>query len=184
MRLKTFSVSVLVIFLILAGIFVYLFEPYITLDRERVSTTPIEIETIYVNVTGEPGCAKLYKLDMTNKQNPVTTNFPVFLYLPDDMASPENGNYSYSDNMFTLKGYEYKWVKKNLVTGKNVEYPAERFDVIYWRIHPPYKIWASMENSDQLAEGITSNYPIEYVYKSTEYNSAKFVGRNSIDCLK
>ena len=40
---------------------------------------------------------------MTREQNPVTTNIPVFLYLPKDMASPEEGNYSYADNVLSSK---------------------------------------------------------------------------------
>ena len=62
MWLEFLSVLGLVILLVFIGMFVYLFEPYIELDRERVSATPVEIETIYVNVTGEPGCANCINL--------------------------------------------------------------------------------------------------------------------------
>lgn len=168
----------------LVGLFVYLLEPYIELDRERVSAKPIEIDAIYVNVTGEPGCAKLYRLDTTRKQSPIVTKIPVFVYLPEGMSSPVEGNYAYADNKFTLNGYEYKWVKKNVITGEKVEYAAARFDVVNWRLHAPYKLWASLAPSKHAPEVKTSIDPVEYTYESSEQDAKHFVGLNSIDCLK
>lgn len=182
--LKKISILFLLVLLLLVGLFVYLLEPHIELDRERVSTKPIKIDTIYVNVTGEPGCAKLYRLDTANKQSPVVTKIPVFVYLPEGMPSPEEGNYAYADNKFTLNGYEYKWVKKNAITGEKVEYPAARFDVVNWQLHAPYTFWASLAPSKQAPDVKTSVDSIEHTYESSEHNPKNFVGQNSIDCLK
>ncbi len=182
--LKKITVLFLLVLLMLVGLFVYVLEPHIDLDRERVSTKPIEIDTIYVNVTGESGCAKLYKLDTANKENPVVTKTPVFVYLPEGIPSPEDGHYAYADNKFTLNGYGYKWVKKNIITGEKVEYPAARFDVVSWRLHTPYKLWASLASSKQVPDVKTSANPVEYVYESSDHNPTYFIGQNSIDCLK
>lgn len=182
--LKKISILFLLALLMLVGLFVYLLEPHIELNRERASAKPIEIDTIYVNVTGEPGCAKLYRLDTGSKQTQVVTKIPVFVYLPEGMPSPVEGNYAYADNKFTLNGYEYKWVKKNAITGEIVEYPAARFDIVNWRLHVPYKLWTSLAPSKQAPDVKTSIDPVEYTYESSKLDVEYFVGQNSIDCLK
>ncbi len=184
MRVKIIAIVSLVVLFMLVGLFVYLFEPYVVLDRDRVSTIPIYVDTIYVNVTGEPGCAKLYRLNNTDDQNSVITQIPVFVYLPEGLPSPEDGNYAYSNNKFTLKGYEYKWVKKNVITGKKVEYPAARFDVLSWRLHTPYKVWTSLAYSEKPPLVKISTEPVEHTYNSSDHPPTIFIGQNSIDCLK
>jgi hypothetical protein len=182
--LKKIVILFALLSLTLAGLFVYLFEPYMELDRERISSDPIEIEVAYVNITGEPACAKLYKLDTSGKQRPEITKTPVFIYLPRGLPSPEDDSYAYADNKFTIKGYEYKWVEKNIITGKELESPAERFDVVSWRVHPPYKFWASLKSSDQTPNVKISTDPVEHTFQSSEHNPEYFVGQNSIDCMK
>ena len=166
------------------GGYLLLFKPYLKLVRERISSKPVTVETVYVNVTGDSHCAKLYLLDQMVDGKPIITNKPLFLYLPINITSPINGELAVSDNIFVLKGYRYKWVETNLLTNTKREFPAARFDVISWRIVPPYKKWAQQADEQGMIGQDIATDPVSQTYSSSDHNRDLFIGENSIDCLQ
>lgn len=182
--MKTIIITFLVCLLIITGGLIYLFEPYIELNRERKSLKPIEIKVKYINVTGDGSCAKLYRLIQKNDQKEQLTHEPVFIALPLNMLSPEESVFAYSDNVFILKGYEYVWVEKNLFTGNRRQFPAARFDVIRWQLVPPYQKWISTDTETGSVAYTQSNEPVIQEYSSSDHSPNHFRFPNYIDCLK
>ena len=178
---KIFIYLIIILLVLLVG-FVYLFEPYIDLSRERVSSKPSDVNAIYINVTGDASCAKLYKL--SNNAISKVTSEPLFLALPFNMPSPEDGEWAYADNVFRLKGYEYIWVEKNYLTNTRKETPAARFDVISWEIVTPYKRWESVNKEGGSTAFEESNEIVAYNIKNNDHNPNNFRFRSYIDCLK
>ena len=95
----------------------YLFQPHITFKEVRNSNKPQEIRAVYVNITGDPLCAKLYRLERMEKGKPIASNEPIFLALPKNLPSPEDGELAYSDNLFILSGYRYQFEQRNILSG-------------------------------------------------------------------
>jgi hypothetical protein len=176
--LSTIAVAVLI------G-YCYLFRPYLAIKEVRISTNPEEIRAVYVNVTGNPLCAKLYRLERMEGDEPVASDDPIFLALPNSLPSPEDGNYAYSDNLFLLEGYRYQIEERNKLTGNKKTTPSNRFDVIAWEVIAPYKIWKK-ENSDNTTpiEVATANAPMKYRMKSSDHGPSKFIKGNYVDCLR
>ena len=165
--------------LVLAGIIVFLFKPYETLEEERTTNKLKTINTVYVNYTGDPLCAKLYQ-HKDGDISKITT--PIFLAIPEGMPSPDDGSTAYSNNVFNITGYEYKFVKRNLLTG-NAEYSdSNRFDVISWKIVPPYKVWSNKTDKDGILLTEVKNQPIAYKFDSDNHAPDLFRKGNYIDC--
>lgn len=176
------KIAILIVLVSIVGS-IYLFQPHIEFKEVRISTKPVEIEAIYVNLTGEPLCAKLYVVNhMGNK--PAASKEPLFLAMPKDIPSPNDGYLAHSENRFILKGYLYQFVKTNKLTNSLEEIPSHRFDVVSWKVISPYHKWRP--ETDRIGEvrqsQITSD-PVSYKLNSSDHNSDYFIKRNYVDCL-
>jgi hypothetical protein len=164
--------------------YVFVFQPHVTFKEVLASNQPEEIKAVYMNVTGDPLCANLYKLDHMNNDEPVAGKDPLFLAMPEGIASPEAGNLAYSDNIFIFKGYKYQYEYRNRITGGTKITPSHRFDVIAWKIVTPYKKWKDSDPEDKtMPEAVTSTEPVAYEFKSTDHSRSQFVPDNYVDCL-
>lgn len=165
-----------IVVLIAAAGYFYFFKPYISLSEVRASSDPVELTAVFVNVTPDPSCIKLYKLDRMDDNVPVASNEPIVLALPEGMPSPENGKLAYSDNVFTLKGYSYKYVERNKFNNESNTSPSHRFDVIAWTVVPPYKMWKESDpGGDSAAEAETSSGPVSHKIKSNDHSPDEFI---------
>ncbi len=136
---------------------------------------------VYVNVTGESLCAKLYVFEGDDITN---TIHPIFPALPNNMLSPEDTNAAYHDNIFYLKGYDYLYVKENVLTGEKEEKDSYRFDVISWEVHVPYKVWSGDTNDEGIVVSETASKTIKYVYSGDDGEEIKNKKANYVDCLE
>lgn len=180
--------KIVLIFSIMIMVFIvgygYLFQPHITFEEVRISNKPQEIKAVYVNITGDPLCAKLYRLERMEKGKPVASDEPIFLALPKDLPSPEDGKLAYSDNLFILSGYRRQFEERNKLTGKLKASPSNRFDVIAWEVIPPYKQWRKKDSgSTTPVKAITATTPVRYQTANTDHSPTQFVKGNYVDCL-
>jgi hypothetical protein len=180
-------VKKLILVILLAAIvaaYVFLFRPHVDFKEARASDQVEEIIAVYVGVTGDPLCANLYKLKRMDDGKPVAGKDPLFLALPEGVLSPEAGNLAYSDNVFVLTGYEYKYESKNRITGEIETTPSHRFDVLSWKVVAPYKKWKDSDPTDKtMAEAVTSSEPVAYEFNSADHSPNQFVADNYVDCL-
>jgi len=179
-KLLFFLIFILLSF---SGFYIYLFEPYIEVSEKRVSTEYIVVDAVYINVTGDASCAKLYKISNKKSNSTKETKEPLFLALPAKMLSPEDGVWSYANNSFRLKGFEYYWIEKNILTNKLKQSPNARFDVISWELVTPYNKWLNIGIEGGTTEFKESSEPISYKMKNDDYNPNNFEFRSYIDCL-
>ncbi len=126
---KKIVVTLIIITVIFASYF-YLLHSHIAFEEVRVSNEAEEVKAVYVNVTGDPLCAKLYKLDQMDNNRPVVSKTPLFIALPNGAPSPVEGALGYADNVYMLKGYNYLYEERNRLTGATKTSPSHRFDVI------------------------------------------------------
>jgi len=179
--IKKLFITILILVLILAGVFIFLFKPYETLKEER-STNEIKIiHAVFINYTGDDSCAKLYRYN-NNDVSKITS--PVFPALPEGMPAPDDGRTAYANNSFKLTGYDYKFVKRNMLTGTVESSESNRFDVISWEIVQPYKVWTDKTDKDGMLLIETQNKAIEYTLKSDNHRPEVFQKGNYIDCSK
>lgn len=68
------------------------------------------------------------------------------------MPSPDYGELAFAGNVFALTGYRYQGFKTSRLTGDIQEVPSTRFDVLAWRVEPPY--WALYRDEQ------TGNYSV------------------------
>lgn len=182
--MKKLIVMLIIVAAVTAGYF-YLFQPHITFQEVRVSNQPEEVKAVFVNVTGEPLCAKLYKLERMENDKPVAGNDPLFLALANDMPSPDEGKLAYTDNVFILKGYSYRLEEHNKLTKSTRTSPSHRFDVISWNVVPPYKQWKNGSPSgDAMVEAETATEPVSHQLSTTDYSPNQFSKSNYMDCLR
>jgi hypothetical protein len=135
-------------------------------------------------VTGDPLCAKLYRLAGTDKKKPVAGQEPLFLALPDSIPSPEDGKLAYTDNVFIIKGYRYQFVRNNKLTGESKFTPSHRFDVVAWEVIAPYKIWKKTSSTEGSAiEAETKTEPVSHQFNNTDHDPDQFTKGNYVDCL-
>lgn len=182
--MKKLIVVLIIVAVITAGYF-YIFQPHITFQEVRVSNQPEEVKAVFVNVTGDPLCAKLYKLERMDNDKPVASSEPLFLALPDGMASPEEGKLAYTDNIFMLKGYSYRFEEHNKLTQSAKTSTSHRFDVVAWKVVPPYKQWKNgSPGGDAMVEAETVTAPVSYQMSTTDDRPAQFLKGNYVDCLR
>lgn len=176
-------VLLIILALLIAG-YLYLFQPHITFEEVRVSNQPGNVTAVFVNVTGDPLCAKLYKLDHMDNHKPVASKDPLFIALPNLAPSPVRGNLGYADNIYSLKGYNYQYVTRNRLAGTTKTRPSHRFDVIKWEIVTPYKKWKdSGPEGKTMAKAVISSESVAYEFNSTDHSRNQFVSDNYVDCL-
>lgn len=166
------------------GIYLYIFQPYITFSEVRISNTPVEIKVVYVNVTGDPLCAKLYSLGSIKDNKPVATKEVFYLAMPDGIPSPEDGDLAVSDNMFLIKGYRYRLIEKNNLTGDSTKSPSHRFDVISWKVMLPYERWKDTVSLDGAVEKEIATDSVSYTFNKADHDPGIFIKGNNIDCLR
>ena len=179
MKKKHIIRIVLVIFF--AELAIYSLNPFENIIEQRASNNVETIKVIYVNITGNDNCAKLYKV----ADSPKEAVFPAY---PQVIESIEETKLAYSDNVFILKGYSYNWVTKNSLTGSKVTEKSPRFDVIEWQVITPYTIWTEKTDKDGMVLAEKSSEPKKYKIEKyeieTESNNAVFIKENTIDCMK
>lgn len=182
--MKKFTIVFIIVVAILAGYF-YLFKPQMTFEEVRASDKPEEVKAVFVNVTGDPLCAKLYVLDHMDNDKPVASNEPLFLALPNGMPSPEDSNLAYTDNIFILKGYRYQFEERNKLTKNTQTSASHRFDVISWEIVPPYTKWKSGSSSgNDMVETEKATEPVSHQFSNQDNSPNLFTKGNYVDCLR
>lgn len=165
--------------------YLFLFQPHITFKEVRISSKPDEIVAVYVNITGNPSCAKLYRLERMENGKPVASDDPIFLTMPKDLPSPEDGKLACTDNVFHMKGYGYQFEQHNKLTGHSRITPSNRFDVVAWEVITPYKIRKdSVSASNASIEVMTATTPVQYQLEQTDHHPDQFVKDNYVDCLR
>jgi hypothetical protein len=182
---KKLGIVLLLIVVVLIVGLCYLFQPHIAFEEVRMSNTPFEIKAVYVNVTGDPLCAKLYRLERMEGSKPVASDKPIFLALPKGLPSPDEGKFAHSDNLFLINGYSYQFKERNKLTGNSKSSPSNRVDVIAWEVIPPYKKWKKGDpgNTTPL-EAETASTPVKYRMKSSDHRPSQFTKGNYVDCLR
>lgn len=158
----------------------FLIKPYESFREVRRSSYPVTILTTFMNVTGEGGCAKLYTSIATGGVNSQQAIFPA---LPEGMPAPDDGEYAYHDNVFQLTGFAYNWVFSNKITGSEWHKKSRRFDVIKWKLFPPYAVWVSTGGEGGEPTSEMKYEPLMFEFKSTDYSTAHFKLGNYVDCL-
>ncbi|MHC4192299.1 MAG: hypothetical protein ACYSUB_21940 [Planctomycetota bacterium] len=182
--MKKLFVVLTIVAVIFAG-YLYLFRPHITLQEVRISNNPETVKAVYVNVTGDPLCAKLYRLGGTDNNKLEASKEPLFLALPNSIPSPEDGKLAYSDNVFIIKGYRYQFVQNNKLTGESKFTPSHSFDVVAWEVMAPYKIWKKMSSTGGSAiEAETRTEPVSHQFDNTDHDPNQFTKGNYVDCLR
>lgn len=162
--------------------YVFVMQPYIVLEEVRVSDKPETVAAVYVNITGEPYCTKLYRVASNKGKKTADMNKPLFPALPVDIPAPDDDSHAYHDNVFILIGFSYKIVVKNLITGDEKARRSPRFDVTAWKLAPPYTKWTNRQN--QAGEILTEqgNELLEFGTKVDTSNNSKFDLKNYVDC--
>lgn len=178
--MKKIKIITFGLFFFIFVMLIFLFKPYESFHEVRNNTGPITITAKFENVTGDPGCAKLYT---GNTRNGSSDLQPVFPALPDGMPAPDDGPYAYQNNVFELTGFTYDWVFLNKITGLEQRERSGRFDVIKWKLFQPYTVWVKT-GADNEGRATEKRYaPIMYDYKSSDYSPANFTLGNYVDCL-
>lgn len=176
---KRIFIFLLIIVLILTGIIVFLFKPYINIEEVRTSNQLKVINTVFVNLTGDASCAKLYRYvgdDISSISS------PIFSALPEGIPPPDEGPTAYSNNIFKLTGHEYHFVMKNILTGSTASQISNRLDVISWEIVPPYKIWTEKTDKDGILLAETKSDSVAYSLDGDTYEPNLFSKANYNDC--
>ena len=155
-------------------------KPYETFQERRVGTSQIQILVEYVNVTGDPGCTKLYLLKSKSTKK---SDLAIFPAVPKIIQSPDDGEYAYDGNNFKLTGYPYEWVFHNLITGEERSLRSPRFDVVKWEINVPYTVWSEEQGED--GEPLTEkrSLPLTFEFKMDDQVPVIFKMNNYVDCL-
>ena len=166
-------------FIFICAAMVYIINPFIELTKERSGNVLKTIDVIYYNITGDGSCAKLYTYDKNNTGKLIK---PVFLALPESLVSPEDTKAAFHDNRFSLTGYEYVYIRRNIVTGSREIIPSFRFDVVSWEIHTPYTLWPDKITDTSIDTYDVSSRPVKYTLSSGDHDAALFSGRNYTDC--
>jgi hypothetical protein len=131
--------TVIYLFVSLAGSFVYLTEPYISVAEVR---TTGQLETIR-SVFGL-ACEASYMFGYKGDQS----LGKLTLVIPEGGIGPEDTEALVSDNSFELIGYRYKSIRRNFITGEYWETASDRFDVVEWHAIAPYKVQPLDENGN------------------------------------
>ena len=145
----------LMLFLLIASIYLYLFIPYKTYEYIRVSEFPVEIITKYINIQGDPLCTKLYEMDGN-----VQTNKGIFPNIPIDLLDPNNSDNLHDGDTVIVRGYLYQWQEINLITQEVTVRAVNVIDLIGW------------ESSGSGAHITKENH-----------SSESFIGTNYTNCL-
>jgi hypothetical protein len=162
----------------------FLFQPHIVLEKVRLSNKPVEIKAVYINMTGDPLCAKLYRIERMEDGKPVSSDEPLFLALPENLPSPEDGKTAHADNMFLIKGYRYQFSERNKLTGHSKTSHSNRLDVIAWEVIAPYKQWNNEDSDNHTpVEATTASTPVKHQMESSDHRPNQFVKGNYVDCL-
>lgn len=182
--MKKIVLLLIVAVTLIVGYF-YLFQPHMTFKEVRISSKPDEVDAVYVNVTGNPSCAKLYRLESMDNGKPVASDDPLFLAMPKGLPSPEDGKLACSDNLFLIKGYGYQFEERNKLTGHSKITPSNRFDVVAWEVITPYKIWKDgVPGSKSAIDVMIATTPVQHQIEKTDHHSGQFVKGNYVDCLR
>ncbi|WP_102797677.1 hypothetical protein [Bowmanella denitrificans] len=161
---------------------IYVFKPFLYSRQARMSAKPEVITAVYLNVTGAPLCAKLYKLDKWHGGRPIASKEPIFLALPASLPSPEDGGQAYADNVFELTGFSYQFETQNKLTGQVDISSSHRFDLISWKVLPPYKL-RKTDTADPNDDYEVSDAALSFTMKEDNYRMENFIKVNSVDCL-
>ncbi|VAW61586.1 hypothetical protein MNBD_GAMMA11-739 [hydrothermal vent metagenome] len=167
------------VFIFVCILMFYIINPFIELKKERSDNILKTLDIVYYNITGDASCAKLYTYEKNNI-NKLTK--PVFLSLPESMVSPEDTKAAFHDNRFSLTGYEYVYVRENIITGSREIIPSFHFDVVSWEIYTPYTLWPDTITDTSIDVYRVSSRPIKYTLNSSNHDASLFSGRNYTDC--
>lgn len=178
---KKIFISLLILIFVLAGILVFLLKPYERLEEVRTSNQLNAINAVFVNFTGDASCAKLYRYKDGNIS---MISSPIFPALAGNMPPPDDGPTAYSDNIFKLTGYDYQFIKTNLLTHNKISQKSNRFDVVSWEIVPPYKVWTEKTDEDGVILVETKSDPIAQSLDIKTFEPGLFQKANYIDCNK
>jgi len=174
--LKTLKIifSLFVLLFIVAAF--YLLVPLESLYEVRVTNKIENISVKYVNVTGEPNCAKLYEvIDGVDSA--------AFTAYPESLPAIEETSLAYSDNVFNIKGYRYNWIRENKLTGNKAITKSNRIDVSAWEVETPYTLWSDELDKDGMQLAVKSDLPVKHVFKGDSSNNKLYKKDNFIDCL-
>ena len=107
--------------------FFYLLDFHLEAEHIRLNDKIVTIQAVYLNMTGDPICTKIYRED--NGAGVVTN-------IPTDVPNPNYSGELINNDKLYLKGYMYKWQETNIITGNIIE---ERdinvIDVIEWGVN-------------------------------------------------
>lgn len=178
--IKVFALVFTLFFVFCVFVFVYLWAPYVAVEELRLGQTPQAMTLEYVNVTGEPGCTKFYRVS----HDAVDDSQPVFPAHTADMPALDEGVYSYHGNRFLITGYPYQYVRKNWLTGVVTTRESHRFDVISWRIETPYTVWSGKDDAEGTTLSEIRTEKREYAVFQSQLAAENFHSDNYIDCMK
>jgi len=166
-------------FVFICAAMVYIINPFIELTNERSDNVLKTIDVIYYNITGDGSCAKLYTYEKNNINKLLN---PVFPALPASLVSPEDTKSAFHGNQFSLTGYEYVYVRKNIITGSREIIPSFRFDVVSWETHTPYTLWPDKITDVNIDDYEVGSKPMKYTFNSSSHDVSIFSGGNYTDC--
>jgi len=174
--LKTLKIVFSLFVLLFIAAAFYMLVPLESLYEVRVTNKIESISVKYINVTGEPNCAKLYEV-LDGADSAVFTAYPV------TVPAIEETSLAYSGNVFNIKGYRYNWVRENKLTGNKKITKSNRIDVSAWEVETPYTLWSDELDKDGMQLVIKSEEPVKHVFKDDSGNNELYRKDNFIDCL-
>ena len=178
--MKKALVVFMVMFCVCVLLYLYLAKPYESLREVRRGEAAVTFFAEYVNVTGDPNCAKLY---VTNTELNTVGQLAVFPAVADGLPAPDDGSYAYHGNRFKITGFPYDWIRSNSITGFEQRAPSRRVDVVKWELIAPYSIWVSSDDETVAAGSEIVQEPLINQLQNIDVPISEFRMSNYIDCL-
>ena len=145
----------------LAGLYIFVSEPYWRYRETRHSAEPETITVIYwgyQQIGDHPDIGYcphftqrfLERVRMTNGTfASLRIDLALSLAFAYGSPSPEDEGLTVGGNQFRITGYRYDGFEVNVLTGRQrkVPYPPQRFDVVTWEVMAPYGIFGRATDS-------------------------------------
>ncbi|MCP4342865.1 MAG: hypothetical protein GY799_29280 [Desulfobulbaceae bacterium] len=129
--------------------FCYLLEMHMDGKHIRLNDNIVTIQAVYLNMTGDPKCTKIYRED---------NGAAIFTNIPADLPNPNCSDELVNNDKLYLKGYMYKWQKINKITRNIVdERDINVIDVIEWGVNNKTKHKTAMKSFDE-SNFVSDNY--------------------------